>query len=486
MRLVRVKRQWREYSQSQFSDTSIAKMEIKGYLSKMHFNNLALLTDLYELTMAACYFKYKMFVPATFSLFIRKYPPNRGYFVSAGLEDVLTFLENLKFSKEDLDYLESTRLFSSDFLHYLSDLHFTGDVFAIPEGRIFFKNEPILEITAPIIEAQLVEPLIINIINFQVSIATKAARCFYAAKGRKLVDFSLRRTHGIDAALKVARASYIAGFIGTSNVLAGRLYNIPTFGTMAHSFILSFEEEISAFRAFSKVFPEDTVLLIDTYDTAVGAHKAAIVGKEMKEGGLKLKGVRLDSGDTPSLSKQVRKILKESGLNDVSIFVSGGFDEYKISEVLEKGAEIDAFGVGTKMGVAADAPYTDIAYKLVKYDNRPALKLSAGKETLVDEKQIYRFLENGELKKDIIALRHESLDGGEPILELVMKGGKRVSSPESLDKIRERFFKEFSGLDCRLKTLRPEPEFPIELSSGLKRLQEKVTYKILEKELGES
>jgi len=449
-------------------------------------DNLALLTDLYELTMAACYFEYNMFTKATFSLFIRKYPPNRRYFVSAGLDDVLTFLENLKFSKEDLDYLENTKLFSPDFLHYLSNLRFTGDVFAIPEGRIFFKDEPILEITAPIIEAQLVEPLIINTINFQVSIATKASRCLYAAKGRKLVDFSLRRTHGTDAALKVARASYIAGFMGTSNVLAGRLYNIPTFGTMAHSFILSFDKELSAFRAFSKVFPENTVLLIDTYDTIMGAYKAATVGKEMRERGLKLKGVRLDSGDTPSLSRQVRKVLNESGLNDVSIFVSGGFDEYKIAEVIEKGAEIDAFGVGTKMGVSADAPYTDIAYKLVKYNNRPVLKLSAGKETLVDEKQIYRFVENGRLKKDVIALRHEPIKEGEPILQPVMREGKRVSPPDSLEEIRERFFEEFLKLDEELKELEPKKEFPIELSPGLRKLQERVTYRILEKELGES
>ena len=449
-------------------------------------DNLALLTDLYELTMAACYFEYSMFTKATFSLFIRKYPPNRRYFVSAGLDDVLTFLENLKFSKEDLDYLENTKLFSPDFLHYLSNLRFTGDVFAIPEGRIFFKDEPILEVTAPIIEAQLVEPLIINTINFQVSVATKASRCLYAAKGRKLVDFSLRRTHGTDAALKVARASYIAGFMGTSNVLAGKVYNIPTFGTMAHSFILSFDKELSAFRAFSKVFPENTVLLIDTYDTITGAYKAAAVGKEMRERGLKLKGVRLDSGDTPSLSRQVRKILNESGLNDVSIFVSGGFDEYKIAEVIEKGAEIDAFGVGTKMGVSADAPYTDIAYKLVKYNNRPVLKLSAGKETLVDEKQIYRFVENGRLKKDVIALRHEPIEEGEPILQPVMREGKRVSPSDSLEEIRERFFEEFLKLDEELKELEPKKEFPIELSPGLRKLQERVTYKILEKELGES
>jgi len=274
-------------------------------------------------------------------------------------------------------------------LHYLSTLRFTGDVFAIPEGRIFFKDEPILEITAPIIEAQLVEPFVINVINFQTTIATKASRCVYAARGRKLVDFSLRRTQGVDAGLKVARASYIVGFGGTSNVLAGKLYNIPVFGTMAHSFITSFKKEIDAFRAFSKIFPQNTVLLIDTYDTIIGAHKAAIIGKELLYQGKKLKGVRLDSGDMAPLSKEVRQVFKEAGLNNVMIFASGGFDEYKIAKVLEQGAEIDAFGVGTKMGVSADAPYTDIAYKLVEYDGRPVLKLSMGKKTLVGQKQAF-------------------------------------------------------------------------------------------------
>jgi len=362
-------------------------------------NNIALLTDFYEFTMAACYYHRQMFAPATFSLFIREYPTNRGYFVSMGLEDVLEFLESFHFSQKDLDYLKSLSFFSDDFLHHLSTLRFTGNVFAIPEGRIFFKDEPILEITAPIIEAQLVETFVMNIVNLQVTVASKAARCVYAAKGRDVVDFSLRRTQGIDAGLKVARASYIVGFAGTSNVLAGKLYNIPIFGTMAHSFVTSFEREIDAFRTFAEMFPENTVLLIDTYDTIVGAHKAAIVGKEMLNGGKKLKGVRLDSGNMVSLSKEVRAVLKEAGLNNISIFASGGFDEYKIAQVIKEGAEIDAFGVGTKMGVSADAPYTDIAYKLVYYDGRPVLKLSTGKKTLVGEKQVFRIKEKNKSNK---------------------------------------------------------------------------------------
>ena len=451
----------------------------------MRPNNLALITDFYEFTMAACYYQKKMFAPATFSLFIREYPPNRGYFVSAGLEDVLEFLESFHFNQEDLDYLDSLSFFSKDFLHYLSTLRFTGDVFAIPEGRLFFKDEPILEITAPIIEAQLVETFVMNAINLQVTIATKAARCVHAAKGKKLVDFSLRRTQGIDAGLKVARASYIAGFIGTSNVLAGKLYNIPVFGTMAHSFVTSFEREIDAFRAFAEMFPEDTVFLIDTYDTIIGAHKAAIVGKEMLNRGKKLKGVRLDSGDMASLSKEVKAIFKEAGLNDISIFASGGFDEYKIAKVIEEGAEIDAFGVGTKMGVSADAPYADIAYKLVNYDGRPVLKLSTGKRTLVGEKQVFRITDGNSLKKDIIALRDEELEG-ESLLKPVMKKGKRLQSSPSLNEIRERFQLEFSMLDDTYKRLVNPETFPVELGPKLEALQKQVIFKVREKELGES
>ncbi len=447
--------------------------------------NSALLTDLYEITMAGAYYRCKKFGPATFSLFIRKYPPNRGYFVSAGLEDVLEFLESFHFIQEDLDYLYSTGLFSQDFLHYLKGVRFTGDVFAIPEGCIFFRDEPILEITAPIIEAQLVESLVINFINLQVSIATKASRCQYAAGGRSLVDFSLRRTQGADAALKVARSSYIAGFTGTSNVLAGKLYNLPIFGTMAHSFITSFDEEIDAFRAFAETFPDNVVLLIDTFDTISGAHKAVDVAREMLSKGQKLKGVRLDSGDMAVLSRDVRAIFRRAGFKDVSIFASGGFDEFKVADVLERGGEIDAFGIGTKMGVSADGPYTDIAYKLVQYDGRPVLKLSTGKKTLVAEKQVFRIKQGDRLLRDIIGLRNEKTDGS-PLLKTVMKNGKRQNPSESLEIIRERFQKEFNALDDDFKTLKNPKLFPVEISCGLEKLQNQVVHEVMEKELGES
>ena len=356
--------------------------------------------------MAASYFEEGMHEEATFSLFIRKYPPNRGFLVAAGLEETLNYLTSLHFTDRDLAYLESTRVFKPAFLDYLKTVHFTGEVWALPEGSIFFKDEPILEVTGPIIEAQLAESFIINAINLQTMIATKAARCTLAAGPRHLVDFSLRRTQGVDAALKVARASYLGGFIGTSNVMAGKLYDLPTFGTMAHSYIISFANEIDSFRAFSRAFPGNTVLLIDTYDTIAGAKKAIAVGREMAARGEKLRGVRLDSGDMVALSIEVRRLLDEAGLDYVTIFASSGFDEFKIARTQESGGPIDAYGVGSKLGVSADAPYFDIAYKLVQYADRPVMKLSTSKVTYVGKKQVFRSYDgNGQMAGDLIALR---------------------------------------------------------------------------------
>jgi nicotinate phosphoribosyltransferase len=443
----------------------------------------AILTDLYELTMAASYFEHGIFAPATFSLFIRKYPSDRSYFVSAGLEHVLEFLESFSFDQGDLDYLDSQNLFSNDFLHYLAQLRFTGDVHAISEGHIFFKDEPILELTAPIIQGQLVETFIINAINFGIIIATKASRCIHAARGKKLVDFSLRRTHGADAGIQAARACYLTGFTSTSNVLAGKLYGIPISGTMAHSYIMSFDKEIEAFRAYFKSFPENTVLLIDTYDTIEGARKAAQVAGEMAEKGYQLKGVRLDSGDMAQLSQDVRKILNDAGLSDVPIFASGGFDEFRISENLDHGAQIDAFGVGTRIGVSADAPYTNIAYKLVEYNNKPVLKLSSGKQNIPSSKQIFRTRLEGQLIKDIIGLRDEKLEG-EKLLKKVMQNGKPLAPTESLDKIRQRFRNEFKSLNDSVKAIRNPKPYPVELSPKLKNLQEQVIRKIKDKMSG--
>lgn len=437
--------------------------------------------------MAACYFDQGMKDEATFSLFIRKYPENRGYFVAAGLAEALNFLATLKFTEEDLAYLEATGLFQNRFLDFLKNLRFTGEVHAMPEGSIFFKDEPLLEVSAPIIEAQLVETFIINAVSFQTLIATKASRAVHAAQGRPVVDFSLRRTHGTDAGLKVARASYLTGFVGTSNVLAGKLYDIPIFGTMAHSYIMSFEEEIEAFRVFAKNFPKMTTLLIDTYDNSVGARKAAQVAREMAARGERLRSVRLDSGDIAAISQKVRRILADEGVGYAKILASGGFDEFEIAKVLAAGGEVDQWAVGTKMGVSADAPYFDIAYKLVKYAGRPVMKLSTGKVTLVDKKQVYRFYdEQGNMARDTIALRDEAVPDSRPLLEKVMEGGAIAKDLPDLKSSRDYCAAQFALLPPEYKAIAHPAAYPVSLSPCLERLQHQVEEQIKTRELGES
>jgi nicotinate phosphoribosyltransferase len=450
-------------------------------------NNLALLTDLYQLTMAQGYFQSQKFEAATFSLFIRSYPPNRGFFVSAGLQDVLDFLADFSFGPSDIDYLRSMKIFADDFLDLLKRLQFTGDVWAIPEGRLFFKDEPILEVTAPIIEAQIVETFIINHINLQTLIATKAARCVQAARGKSVVDFSLRRTHGTDAGIKVARASYLAGFDGTSNVLAGKRYGIPAVGTMAHSFILSFKHEIDAFRAFVTSFPENSILLIDTYDTLAAAHKAVEIAREMAADGKSLRGVRIDSGDLAVLARDVRKILDKAGFTGVKIVGSGGLDEYELEQLSEANAPYDSYGVGTKMGVSGDAPWFDIAYKLVEHNGRSVLKLSTGKASSPGKKQVFRLADSrSHLVKDVIALRGESLSGGEPLLKNVMQGGKIRETYPTLKEIRERFRDEFSHLDDKTKAIQNPAIYPVELSPQLNALKEEMEREVVRAEVSPS
>jgi nicotinate phosphoribosyltransferase len=432
--------------------------------------DLPLLTDLYELTMAQSYFQENHNGLATFSLFIRKYPAHRGYFVSCGLEDMLHFLEDFHFTNEAIDKLHRTRIFSAPFLEYLKTLRFTGEVRAIPEGCLFFRDEPIMEVTAPIIESQLVEPFIINQMNLQVLIASKAARCVYAAHGRKVVDFSLRRTQGIDAGMKVARASYIGGAAATSNVLAGINYNIPLSGTMAHSYISSYDQELEAFRSFVQNFPERSILLIDTYDTIAGAHKAVQVAQEMAARGQHLQGVRIDSGDLLRLSQKVRHILDEAGFPDVQIVGSGGLDEFDLEELSRQGAPFNAYGVGTKMGVSGDAPWTDMAYKLVRYNGNPVLKLSSGKISLPGAKQVWRFREEEKLHHDVIALQDEVVGEGEPLLKTVMANGCIVAPLPSLPEIRDRFKKEFNQLEIKYKSISNPDIYPVQLSRGLQEL----------------
>ena len=431
--------------------------------------NLTLLTDLYQLTMAQAYFRAGRMAPATFSLFIRSYPPERGYFVAAGLQDVLDYLESFAFDAAALDFLASKGLFSDDFLHYLGGLRFSGQVFALPEGRIFFAGEPVLELTAPIIEAQIVETFIINQIHLQSLIATKAARCVQAAGGRPVVDFALRRAQGADAGMKVARASYLAGFAGTSNVLAGQRYGIPLVGTMAHSFVSSFAREIDAFRAYVETFPRQAILLIDTYDTLAGAGNAAIVAREMARRGEKLLGVRIDSGDMAESAAAVRRILDDAGLNEVKIIGSGGLDEFELERLAA--ALFDSYGVGTKMGVSADAPWADVAYKLVEYEERAVLKLSAGKASWPGKKQVFR-----QREKDLIGLRAENLPG-EPLLQEVMRGGRRRSPSPSLVEIRELLAADLAALPEGVKAIRAPGRFPVEFSPQLQALRDEIAAK---------
>ena len=457
------------------------------YLDFLNEENMSMFTDLYELTMCASYFDNNKLEPATFDLFIRRLPENRSYFLFAGLEQVLLFLENVKFTEEHLAYLKKQG-FDSQFLDYLRNFKFTGDVWAVPEGTVAFPCEPLIRITAPIIEAQLVETFLLNTINLQTTIATKASRVVNAAKGKAIIEFGLRREHGIDAGMKVARCSYIAGCQGTSNVLAGLTYGIPVFGTMAHSFVMSFEKEIDAFRAFARTFPNKSTLLIDTYDDITGAEKAAIVAKELEKTGCKLGGVRLDSGDLAETSKKIRALLDEKGLGYVKIFASGDLDEYRIAELLSKGAEIDAFGVGTRMGTSADKPYVDVIYKLcettsAKGDFSPIMKLSEGKTTLPGRKQVFRFKdEKGCFEKDVIALASEKM-ADNPLLVKIMENGKITCALPSLDEIRAAASENLSKLPEKYKKLTDAPAYPVELSHALEALIKKLRRKLTKTEI---
>ena len=434
-----------------------------------------LFTDLYELTMAASYFDHQVFDTATFSLFIRDGYANRNYFVAAGLEQVLDELAAFQFSDPDISYLRSTGRFSENFLNYLSEIRFTGEVYAMPEGTIFFTNEPVMEVTAPIVEVQLIETFLLNTIGFQTMIASKAARCFHAAAGRPLIDFSLRRTQGQDAGIKVARSTFIAGFAATSNVLAGKIYGIPISGTMAHSYVSAFDNELEAFFAFADTFPDHSIFLIDTYDSVEGARHAAAVAKEMQKKGHTLIGVRLDSGDMTGLSREIRKIFDTAGLYDVKIYASSGFDEFKIARVISEGAAIDAFGVGTKVGVSADAPFVDVVYKMVRFKGRDVKKLSPGKVTLAGAKQVFRKSDqDGSYLEDIIGQRDEIIAEGKPLLEKVMENGNLLRPHPQLQMLQEKFKENFASLNDGYKSIQDHKAYPVKLSTRLKNLQERV------------
>ena len=414
---------------------------------------MALLTDLYELTMAQSYFRGKRNELSTFDLFVRNLPPGRGFLVSAGLDTVLTYLERLRFSDDAIAYLRTLNLFDEAFLSYLQRFAFTGDVAAMPEGEVVFPPEPLLEVTAPRIEAQIIETFLLNQINFQTMVASKAARVVLSAHGRPVVDFSPRRDHGADAAMKVARCSYLAGCAGTSNVLAGMAYGIPVSGTMAHSYVMSFDDELEAFRTYARHFPEHCLLLIDTYNTVEGARHAATVAAELRAQGHRLRGVRLDSGDLAALSHTVRRILDDAGFPDVQILASGDLNEDKIRDLLDSDAPVDMFGVGTEMGVSYDAPALGGVYKLVEDTRGYRIKRSTGKVTLPGRKQVWRLTRDGRMIEDVIALHDEAAPpGAQSLLAGVMRGGTRVWQ-ESLEDARRRCRARMASLPGPLQEL---------------------------------
>jgi nicotinate phosphoribosyltransferase len=430
-----------------------------------------LLVDLYELTMGESYLAEGLDErPATFQLFCRTLPDGFGYLIAAGIDDALDYLADLRFENDDLVYLESTRLFGSAFLERLAAFRFRCDVRAMPEGTVFFPDEPVLEVTGPLLEAQLVETALVNLVHFQSLIASRAARCVDAAAGRRLVEFGLRRTHGLETGPKVARASYLAGFDATSDVLAGKRFGIPLAGTMAHSYIEAFEDETAAFEAYTRSYPVGTTLLIDTYDTVEGARRAAWVAAELGARGGRLGGVRLDSGDLDELSRRVRAELDDAELREVTIFASGNLDEHSIAELVASGAPIDAFGVGTRLAVSDGATYFDLVYKLVDFDGRPVLKLSSDKATLPGAKQVWRRTVDGLFAGDVVTLiDDEPPEGAEPLLEPAMGAGRRLV-PGSLESARERAAAQRGLLPPAQRALEPRP-YPVEIAPSVEELR---------------
>jgi nicotinate phosphoribosyltransferase len=438
-----------------------------------------LLIDLYELTMAASYFQMGYNENACFTLSVRRLPPRRGFQIASGLQRMLEALEQFHFSQAALDSLDSLKLFSPEFLDFLGKMRFTGEVFGIAEGSIFFADEPIVEINGPLIETQLVESLVMNQVGVATLTASKAARSVIAARGRRLVDFGLRRSQGADASLVAARSSYLAGFIGTSNVLAGCRYGIPLYGTMAHSYIMAHDRERDAFEHFVQLFPRLSTLLVDTYDTVRGVKNAASVARDLRDKGFKLQAIRLDSGDLADLSAKARRILDQNGLHDVSIFASGNLDEYRIRDLIKAGAPIDAFGVGTAMVVSADAPSLDLAYKLAEYRGIPRLKTSPSKTTLPGRKQFFRAINgSGGFYADLIGLADESAATVArefkpaptevlPMLQRQLANGYRLGARPALSESRERCLEAIGKLEQRYKQLEKPDTYPVKHTPAL-------------------
>ncbi len=437
--------------------------------------SLALFTDLYELTMLRAYWELGLEGEAVFSLFVRRLPQERNFLIACGIEDLLHELEAFRFEADDIAYL-ATQGFPEPILKRLAGFRFEGDVHALPEGTPFFANEPIVEIVAPLAEGQVIETLALNQIGFQSIIASKTARVVEAAQGRTVVDFGGRRAHGLDAAVKGARAAYVAGAAATSSVLAGKTYGIPISGTMAHSFVQVHTSEAEAFRDFATIFPE-TVLLVDTYDTLGGVQKVIDLARERGDA-FKVRAVRIDSGDLAASSKEARNLLDAAGLESVGIFASGGLNEERIAALLAAGAPIDGFGVGTDLIVSTDAPSLDIVYKLTEYAGKGRLKLSTGKRTLPGRKQVFRELRDGVLARDTIARHDETLEGT-PLLKQVMKRGVRTAPAESLAEIQARCRDEIARLPAELRALAPAAKpFVAEISPAMLELEREVAEEV--------
>ena len=443
--------------------------------------NAALLTDLYQLTMLQAYFREELVDEAVFSLFVRRMPKNRNFLLACGLEDVLRYLERLRFSEPDLEYLAERDEFSPEFVDWLARLRFKGDVFALPEGTPFFPQEPILEVVAPLPAAQLVETFVMNQVHLQTVLATKAARVVRAAEGRAVVDFGLRRMHGTDAGMKAARAFHIAGTTATSNVLAGRIFGVPVTGTMAHSYIQAHENELTAFRAFVELYPE-AVLLVDTYGTLDGVRNVIRLAQEIGDAS-RIRAIRLDSGDLSELAAASRKLLDAAGLDEIEIFASGGLDEYEIARLVEDGAPITGFGVGMGLGVAADAPSLDIAYKLTSYAGRGRTKLSPDKEIVPGRKQVFRVEVDGSAIRDVIG-KVKEVGAGRALLRKVMERGERTEfGSVSLEESRRRAREEIERLPERIRDLPPtSPPYSVWFSEQLDTERSSVTDWVMRKE----
>ncbi len=433
----------------------------------------ALLTDFYQLTMLQAYFQHGVDQEAVFEFFVRKLPDDRNFLLAAGLEQVLEFLEGFCFTKSELDWLYARREFRKDFVDYLGDLRFSGDVHAMPEGTIFFANQPILRVTAPLPQAQLVESRLINLLHFQTLIASKAIRCRLAAPDKLLVDFGMRRAHGAEAAVYASRASFIAGFDGTATVLGGMINDIPVYGTMAHSFVQAHDDESEAFANFASANPDNVVLLIDTYDTEAAAEKTVQIARRLRENGIEVKGVRLDSGDLNEHAKRVRKILDQGGLLDTTIFASGNLDEYELHKLYFSHSPIDGFGVGTRVDVSSDSPYLDCAYKLQEYAGKPRRKRSEGKATWPGRKQVYRQFKNGLINGDILTLDNDPAPG-KPLLELMMQGGQRLEPRTPAHELRRRVTANLTELPKQLLSLHTVDRYPVEISQALQQLTSKI------------